>query len=345
MVAFADGNEGAARAAIRRAGGTIVDVNEAANLALVSASGTAVRKIRNADAVVAVVRNHAVGTTRPGMPHRFAQERPTARMRARFDDSRAAENRGQGNGRRAEPLAALQWDMDMIGATPDGAHRQATGRGVTVGIIDTGLDASHPDIAPNFGRRLSRNFTMDIPLIDGQCEVPTCIDPPDVDDGGHGTHVGGHRRGRPQPARHLRRRAERHVGEPPRRTGRRLVLRVRDGRRAHLRRGRRDRRRQHELLHRPVAVQLRVPSPTTSAEASRRRGDRGAGVHPLDGPGRPRLRPRARGDDGCRGRQQPLQPGPPDASGHHQPRLPAGSRATTGLSRTTASICRPRART
>ena len=45
VVAFADGDEGAARAAIRRAGGTIVDVNEAANLALVSASGTAVRKI------------------------------------------------------------------------------------------------------------------------------------------------------------------------------------------------------------------------------------------------------------------------------------------------------------
>jgi lantibiotic leader peptide-processing serine protease len=105
--------------------------------------------------------------------------------------SRAAQNRGQGKGRRAEPLAALQWDMEMIGATPAGAHRQATGRGVTVGIIDTGLDASHPDIAPNFSRRLSRNFTMDIPLIDGECEVPTCIDPPDVDDGGHGTHVGG----------------------------------------------------------------------------------------------------------------------------------------------------------
>ncbi len=62
---------------------------------------------------------------------------------------------------------------------------------MTVGIIDTGVDASHPDLSQHFDHRLSRNFTMDIPAIDGACEVPTCIDPPDVDDGGHGTHVAG----------------------------------------------------------------------------------------------------------------------------------------------------------
>ena len=32
---------------------------------------------------------------------------------------------------------------------------------------------------------------MDIPSIDGPCEVATCIDPANVDDGGHGTHVAG----------------------------------------------------------------------------------------------------------------------------------------------------------
>jgi subtilisin family serine protease len=81
--------------------------------------------------------------------------------------------------------------MAMIGANADGAWRRATGRGVTVGVIDTGVDASHPDIAPNFSHELSRNFTMDIPAIDGPCEVATCVDPADVDDGGHGTHVAG----------------------------------------------------------------------------------------------------------------------------------------------------------
>ena len=91
----------------------------------------------------------------------------------------------------ADPLGSLQWDMAMIGATVDAAHRRATGRGTEVGIIDTGVDGTHPDLAPNFDRARSRNFTQDIPTIDGPCEVATCIDPPYVDDGGHGTHVAG----------------------------------------------------------------------------------------------------------------------------------------------------------
>ncbi len=61
-----------------------------------------------------------------------------------------------------------------------------------VGIIDTGVDGNHPDIAPNFSKSLSRNFTTDIPLIDGPCaDEPdhSCSDPADVDENSHGTHV------------------------------------------------------------------------------------------------------------------------------------------------------------
>lgn len=91
-----------------------------------------------------------------------------------------------------EPLASLQWDMDQIQAPQAHLVAAGTGRGVRVGIMDTGVDGSHPDIAPNFNSRLSRNFTTDDPIIDGSCaDDPdgSCADPSDVDENGHGTHV------------------------------------------------------------------------------------------------------------------------------------------------------------
>jgi len=95
-----------------------------------------------------------------------------------------------------DDLSGLQWDMQMIGATPTGSYASQQGsHQVRVGIIDTGVDGSHPDIAPNFDKALSRNFTVDNPpntgIDDGPCEVPSCVDPVDEDDDGHGTHVAG----------------------------------------------------------------------------------------------------------------------------------------------------------
>lgn len=92
--------------------------------------------------------------------------------------------------RTADPLDGNLWGMRMIRA--DLAHRQTLGsKKVKVGIMDTGVQADHPDIHPNFDYRTSRNFTTDIAAIDGPCEVATCIDPVGVDDDGHGTHVAG----------------------------------------------------------------------------------------------------------------------------------------------------------
>ena len=190
VVAYSGGAD-SATAAINAAGGKVVDVNEAIGLALVSTSDTGfVSDVSGASGVVGVARNHAVGTSRPGMVHKFAGERPSTADRAAATAS-GASGTGVTRGTRSEPLADRQWNMEMIGATPDGAHRKATGRGVDVGIIDTGVDGNHPDIKPNFDNRRSRNFTMDIPELDGPCEVATCIDPANVDDGGHGTHVAG----------------------------------------------------------------------------------------------------------------------------------------------------------
>jgi subtilisin family serine protease len=86
--------------------------------------------------------------------------------------------------------------MQQMDATVDGSYKYNQGsRKVLVGIIDTGVDGTHPDIAPNFSNELSRNFTTDIPfdangvVIDGPCEYAGCVDPNNVDDDGHGTHV------------------------------------------------------------------------------------------------------------------------------------------------------------
>ena len=83
----------------------------------------------------------------------------------------------------------------MIHATPSGSYAVEPGdRDVLVGVLDTGIDGSHPDIAPNFNAALSRNFTVDIPLIDGPCASDpdgSCNDPANVDEDGHGTQSPG----------------------------------------------------------------------------------------------------------------------------------------------------------
>jgi subtilisin family serine protease len=189
VVVYAPSVRAEALVAIERAGGTVTGTVDALGVARVSASDVGfLDSIRASGAVLGVARNHSVGTTRPGMPHRFVTERPAA---AEAGPAHAAVRSSSGPRKGIEPLADLQWDMAMIGATPTGAWKKATGRGVQVGIIDTGIDASHPDLAANFDSIRSRNFTIDIPSIDGPCEYATCIDPANVDNGGHGTHVAG----------------------------------------------------------------------------------------------------------------------------------------------------------
>jgi subtilisin family serine protease len=102
----------------------------------------------------------------------------------------AAGGNGTADATAAEPLAGLQWNMAMVHA--EAAHAKQRGsKSVTVGILDSGIDATHPDLAPNLDLALSRNFAPDKPDIDGPCEVPSCLDPVGQDDSGHGTHVAG----------------------------------------------------------------------------------------------------------------------------------------------------------
>jgi subtilisin family serine protease len=89
-----------------------------------------------------------------------------------------------------DPLDDQLWGLRMVRS--DQARKVQAGRkGVTVGVLDTGIDATQPDLAPNFSWDLSRNFARDLPDVDGACEAESCIDPVGTDDGGHGTHVAG----------------------------------------------------------------------------------------------------------------------------------------------------------
>ncbi|WP_207219006.1 S8 family serine peptidase [Pengzhenrongella frigida] len=183
-------------AAVEAAGGQVERVNRAIGLITASSTDTAFAAEVSAKADVAgVARDKPIGS----VPDEATQQRDAVEQEGRDTSGAAADataRRGpRPGGIAAEPLAAYQWDMAMIGATPRGSYREQPGRkDVLVGIIDTGIDGSHPDIAPNFDSALSRNFTTDIELIDGLCaDEPdqSCEDAADVDEDGHGTHVAG----------------------------------------------------------------------------------------------------------------------------------------------------------
>jgi subtilisin family serine protease len=195
VVLYANGVDATtARAAIADAGGTVLREIAEIGMAQVLTDNAGFRQaIKASGTVRGVARNHAVGLARQGMVHRFAEERALD-DRARFNPAGRGGNNAGGigvapNKPGPETFSHLQWNMDMIDA-PE-AHATTKGAGVLVGIIDTGIDGHHPDLEANFNAALSENFTTDIPEIDGPCEYEGCVDPADVDHGGHGTHVAG----------------------------------------------------------------------------------------------------------------------------------------------------------
>jgi len=91
-----------------------------------------------------------------------------------------------------EPLGACQWDMAIINASDSGSYATATGAGVTVGILDSGIDFNHPDIAPNLDVDRSCSFIFDDTPTADPAEVANgdCSNKAAVQDlNGHGTHT------------------------------------------------------------------------------------------------------------------------------------------------------------
>jgi subtilisin family serine protease len=91
----------------------------------------------------------------------------------------------------SEPLAACQWDMAIINAGDD-SYAHATGEGVSVGVLDSGVDFTHPDIAPNLDVDRSCSFIFDdtptadpVEVANGDCSNKSAVQ----DFNGHGSHV------------------------------------------------------------------------------------------------------------------------------------------------------------
>ena len=167
------GPDAAAERAITKAGGRIVKVNAKIGYAYVTSRNSRFRTaVAATGAVEGAAAERVVGKApqlrRPASREieRLTKEAKGLQARPGLADAPAAK-KSTAPAIAPEPLANLQWDMRMIGATPTGSYAKNQGRGVRVGIIDTGVDGSHPDIAPNFSERLSRNFVTDMPDIDG----------------------------------------------------------------------------------------------------------------------------------------------------------------------------------
>ncbi|WP_341273749.1 S8 family serine peptidase [Pseudonocardia sediminis] len=207
--------EAAGRDAVRAAGGTVVRSNPAVGALVVTAPAEGFAEaVGTRPGVLGATRARSIGAVaadpeRPGRG-RPAQAGPPPQRDTVEQEYRTRQGPGglpplqsveprlrpTDPGARLDPLDASRYGMAMVRA---GAARAVEDgdRRVLVGVIDSGIDASHPDLAGQVDLGLSRNFARDIPTdptgapSDGPCEVASCLDPVDRDDNGHGTHVAG----------------------------------------------------------------------------------------------------------------------------------------------------------
>ncbi|WP_307849583.1 S8 family serine peptidase [Qaidamihabitans albus] len=196
-VLAADGRSVAAAAtAVREAGGTVLRTNRAVGLITASAPASGFAERVSADrAVFGAAEARPIGHA----PERGSGPAPD---RVEKEHQRSGAKSAPGGRARApepvgtDPLDEKLWGLKSVRS--DLARTVQPGdKRVRVGVIDTGVDGTHPDIAPNFDRAASRNFVRDVPAdangneVDGPCEFRGCVDPVDHDGHGHGTHVAG----------------------------------------------------------------------------------------------------------------------------------------------------------
>ena len=171
--------------AVKAAGGEVVKENVNLGTLTVRAAATGfVSRVSASPAVQGAARSRPIGQL-PKEKSGLVEQEGLAAAKA---NTAAAATGAPSN--KLDPLDNQLWGLRMVRS--DLARTVQPGRkSVKVGVLDSGIDARNPDIAPNFDWTLSRNFVTDLPELDGACEFAGCVDPIGWDDSGHGTHVAG----------------------------------------------------------------------------------------------------------------------------------------------------------
>jgi subtilisin family serine protease len=198
VVVAGDGHQ--AWSAVRAAGGTVVRSNTAVGLLTVTAPENGfTARLADEPSILVAAPVRAIGSAPATGPAAGPVDAvaPDARDQAVTEAATPAVSQVSTPAVTGlDPLDAERWNLPMVHADQS-RQVQPGDRRVRVGVLDTGVDGTHPDLAPNFDRGLSRNFVTDIPFdelgqeVDGPCEFAGCVDPVDHDDAGHGTHVAG----------------------------------------------------------------------------------------------------------------------------------------------------------
>ncbi|MGW2227502.1 S8 family serine peptidase [Streptomyces formicae] len=165
-----------AKKAIAKAGGTVVIAYDKIGVIVVHSSEAGfAQTIRKAKGV------QSAGATRTAplsaqSDDAIESERPLTAAEAKAAAGKASAGQDE--------LEPLQWDLPAMKA--DKAHEVSLGSPkVTVGVLDSGVDDTHPDIAPNFDRAASASCLGGVPVQKDDAWRPV------AKESDHGMHVAG----------------------------------------------------------------------------------------------------------------------------------------------------------
>jgi subtilisin family serine protease len=177
-------NHDSALQAVSLAGGTVTsDLSKQIGVMVVESANAQFYALMSSYALVDVVGTDV-----------SVQALPSAADNAAAPRAKSPGKGGGGAEQTQDPLESQQWDMAMIRA-PQAHDRQAGWRAVDVGVLDTGVDATHLDFdddgiaggTTNVDCARGRDFTADGTPADPGVGTPL----PCVDNNFHGTHVAG----------------------------------------------------------------------------------------------------------------------------------------------------------